>query len=501
MIAKTKDVLKKLEFGLLELFIGFFMIIGLIGYFGRLPADLDWIDHTVAFLMFSYFFYILNITSILFGKTNKAANLLLVVSFFSLFFKDVISYTEANAFKFRVITFVDNFYIFFQSNNILINIITFYLGILGIFVVSIYLTKKINVSHPSFLYSIHQGPFKNNITKFLSIFISLLAFYYFIYNPILEWLEFVLDDPIVAIGIIFYIITITKHYHKFHEKHIIFKIGDSVWGWYSKFISLFHYKKTLPLAISGLLILHALSDLGVFAYSMIFLKENFYFEFLNGEHRPFLKLFLEDLKNTTNYAVIPLFINYLLNALSLIIFLVMPLIIWIMIFSQKEFHFNRLFLFFIYSSAVVYILLPGYTIKPLEEASVIGVDINSVSLLETISILDYFFPNKLAIITAVSIISIIFGFIVYLISFNFKIKKELYAISIMGGLIFYTIYLYYFFRSLLSYFYNNILLTISTQHFLIGIVLSIFLILSIMFYIGGYLMFLYEVMIKYHKTK
>src|SRR3989338_3271732 len=116
MIAKTREALKKLEFGFLELFIGFFMIIGLIGYFGSLPADLDWIDHSVAFLMFSYFFYILNISSILVGKPSKIANFLIVVSYFSLFFKDIISYTAANAFKFRFLTFINDAYGLFSSS-------------------------------------------------------------------------------------------------------------------------------------------------------------------------------------------------------------------------------------------------------------------------------------------------------------------------------------------------------------------------------------------------
>jgi len=501
MIAKTKEVLKKLEFGLLELFIGFFMIIGLIGYFGRLPADFDWIDHTVAFLMFSYFFYILNITSILFGKTNKAANLLLVVSFFSLFFKDVISYTEANAFKFKIIMFVDNFYAFFSNNLSLTNFATFYFGVAGILIVSIYLTKKIEISHPSFLYAIAKNHFKNGLMKFIAIFLSLLSFYYFVYNPILEWLEFVLDDPIVLVGIIFFAVTIAKHHYKFHKKHIIFRIGNLVWGWYRRFISLFHYKKTLPLAISGLLILHALSDLGVFAYSLVFFKENFYLEFLRDEHVPFLKLFLSDLKIVPSSVGIPLLIAYLLNALSLIIFLLIPIIVWVRMFSQKELHFKRIFLFFIYSSSIAYILLPGYIIKPLDESSITGVDILSIPLLESSSILDDFFPNKSTIIISVSLISIITGLVVYILSSNSKAKRELYAISIIGGLTFYTIYLYYFFSSLLIYFYDNILLTVFTPHFVIGAVLAVLLILSVVFYIGGYMMFLYEIVMEYHKRK
>ncbi|MDP3765628.1 MAG: acyltransferase [Nanoarchaeota archaeon] len=501
MIVKTKEVLKKLEFGIIEFFVGALMVIGLIGYFGTVPADLDWIDHTVSFILFTYLFYKLNITSILFGKTSKFANLIIIISYFSLFFKDIISYTSLNAFNFKVITFVDKFYLLFRDNLFATNAATFYIGIIGILIISVYLTKKIEVSHPSFLYAIFQKQLKNKLIKFLSIFILLLGFYYFVYNIILEWLEFTIDDPVIATGLVFFIYKIAKHYEKFHPTNFIFKIGDFSSGWYRKFISLFHYKKTLPLAISGLLILHALSDLGVFAYSLIFFKENFYLEFLSGEHKPFLRLFFEDAKYMPSFAVIPLFIVYLLNILSLVIFLIIPIIVWIRMFSQKGLHFKRIDLFFIYSSAIAYMLLPGYIIKPLSEASVRGVDIVSISLLESKSILDNFFPNKSTIIVAVSLISILFGLIIYILSSSQKIRKELYAISVIGGLTFYSIYLYYFFVSLLVYFYDNILMIILTPNFIIGIVLFIFLVLSIIFYIGGYLMFLYEIVMEYHKRK
>ena len=501
MISKTKEVLKKLEFGAVEFFVGALMLIGLVGYFGKVSADLDWIDHTISFVLFSYLFYKLNITSILFGKTSKFANFVIIISYFSLFFKDIIAYTELDAFKFKVLFFVDYFYEFFSRNLLITNLVTLYIGIVGIMLISVYLTKKSEISHPSFLYAIYEKKIKNALIKFLAILILLLGFYFFIYNVVLEWLEFTIDDPVIATGIIFYIYNITKHHKKFHPNNFIFKIGDFSASWYSRFVSLFHYKKTLPLAISGLLILHALSDLGVFAYSLLFYKQNFYLEVLSYEHIPFLKLFLEDFNKVSSFAIMPLFITYLLNALSLVIFLLIPVIVWVRMFSQKEFHFNRIFLFFIYSSFIAYLLLPGYIIKPLSGYKVIGADILPVSLLENNSFLRGFFPDESAIIITVLLISIVIGLIVYILSSNFKIKRELYAISIIFGLIFYTVYLYHFFNSLLIYFYNNISITISTPNFLIGIIFAVFLLLSIIFYVGGYLMFLYEIIMEYHKRK
>ena len=187
MIAKTREALKKLEFGILELLIGALMVIGLIGYFSGVPADLDWIDHTVSFIIFSYLFYKLNVTSILFGKTSRFANLIIIISYFSLFFKDIISYTSLDAFNFKVLKFVDNIYIFFSNNLFITNIVTFYIGSIGILIISIYLAKKIEVSHPSFLYAVYPKQIKNKFIKFLSIFILLLGFYYFVYKSKIEW--------------------------------------------------------------------------------------------------------------------------------------------------------------------------------------------------------------------------------------------------------------------------------------------------------------------------
>ncbi|MBI2558874.1 hypothetical protein HYW20_06130 [Candidatus Woesearchaeota archaeon] len=501
MIRKAKEAIKKLEFGVLQFLVGALMLIGLVGYFGSVPADLDWIDHTISFIVFSYLFYKLNITSILFGKTSKSANLMIILSYFSLFFKDILSYTRLDAFNFKIIKFVYHGYLFFRDNLAAANIAAFYIGIGGIFIVSIYLAKKIEVSHPSFLYAIYQKKIKNVLIKFLSIFVLLLGFYHFVFSTILEWLEFAIDDPVVATGIIFYAYSIAKHHQKFHPDNVIFKIGDYSQRLYRKFVSLFHYKKTLPLAISGLLVMHALADLGVFAYSLTFMKENPYLQELSSSHVPFLKLFLGDMPGMPSYAAIPLLIGYLLNALSLIVFLLIPIVVWAQMMSQKEFHFNRVVLFFVYSSAVAYILLPGYIIRPLADASISGVDISSVSLLKSSSVLDRFFPDKSTMITAVSLVSIIFGLAVYALGSNPKIRRELYAILIIGGLVFYTAYIYYFFSSLLFYFYNSIIDVIFTRHFLIGISLLIILMLSAVFYMGGYLVFLYEVVMEYHKKK
>ena len=500
MIKKTREVIEKLEFGFIELFVGFFMLIGLVGYFGSLPADWDWLDHTVSFIMFTYFFYILDITSIIFGKRSRIVNLIISVSYLSIFFKDIIAYTGASAFGFTFLKFINHAYMFLAENIFLATVISIYLGLLGLAISAAYISRNIEISHPSLLYAVYKKPLAGKIPKFLIAFLLFLAFYYIIYNPILEWLEFVLDDPIIVVGIAYYIVKIARHHRKFHESHLISKVGNLVWTWYRKFISLFHYRKTLPLAITGILILHGVSDIGVFAYSLIFGGKSLYLEFLDSSHASFWELFRSDAVHANPITAIFLSAAYFFNALSLLIFFLIPLIVWIRMFSQKELHLNRIYLFFIYASALTYAILPGYSIKQISSSDIIGADINSNSILSVKSVLDVYFDRETLVMVAV-LLSLMIGLIVYLLSLNHRVKKEAYALAIVIGLVFYAAYIYNFFLSLMGYLFDAISAMITASNLILAGLFVIFAIFSILFYIGGYMVFLYEIVIRKLKRK
>ncbi|MBI2655948.1 hypothetical protein HYX06_06015 [Candidatus Woesearchaeota archaeon] len=501
MIKKARELIEKLELGFIELFIGFFMLIGLVGYFGSLPADWDWIDHTVAFIMFTYFFYILDITSIIFGKKSKIANLIIPISYLSIFFKDIIAYTGAGAFNFTFLKFINPVYIFLAENLFLVTSISIYLGLLGLAISAAYISRNIEISHPSLLYAVYKKPLERKIPKFLISFLLLLAFYYLIYNPILEWLEFVLDDPIIVVGTVYYITKIARHHKKFHESHAISKIGDIVWTWYGKFISLFHYRKTLPLAISGLLILHGISDIGVFAYSLIFGGKSLYLDFLDSGHATFFRLFINDAANSSPATSIFLSAAYFFNALSLLILFLIPIIVWIRMFSQKGLHLNRIYLFFIYASVLMYISLPGYSISRISSSDVIGADINSRSILGIQSVLRLYFPERETLVAFAVLLSLALGLIVYLLSLNHRVKKEAYALAIVLGLAFYAAYFYNFFISLIGYLFDTISAMTNSGNLILAALFMIFAVFSILFYIGGYLVFLYEIIMEYHRRK
>jgi len=318
---------------------------------------------------------------------------------------------------------------------------------------------------------------------------------------VVEWLEFALDDPIIFIGVLLFITKIVKHKLKFHKDDFIFKIGKFSENLYRRFVSMFHYKKTIPLAIAGLLILHAFSDLMGFAFLLTVGKENLYIEQLGTEHLSFYGLYAQDSEGLGLPSKLSLLAGYALNALSFIVLLIIPSLAWFRVFYQKEMHFSRIFLPLVYSSIVSFALLPAYSLRQINEPGIIGIDVVANSLFKSFSIANFLVHDKAALISVVAIVSIAVGITAYFLSANTRIKKELYAISILIGVLFYTKYIYIFFSSLFNYLSNNIILFILTPHFLIAVVLSVIAVLSVLFYIGGYLMFVYELVMEYHKRK
>ena len=55
--------------------------------------------------------------------------------------------------------------------------------------------------------------------------------------------------------------------------------------------------------------------------------------------------------------------------------------------------------------------------------------------------------------------------------------------------------------SVLLYFIEAIPLTAAAGHLLIALLLILFLVMSLFFYIGGYLVLLYEIAMEYHRRK
>ena len=506
MLSSIHKFLKEFKIGFIELCLALLMIIGLIGYFWIVPGDLEWLDHTISFTAFTILFYRLSITSILFGKRYKRVDAIIVISYFLLFFKDILIYTDEIADKLVILGFIKPAYYFLLHNKSLIDFLPSFIAFIGIIFTALYSTYKINIVKPSMINAIVPVEFLNTgmiarIKKFTIIFVLLISFYYFVYNLVLEWLEFTFDDPIVFVGIIYFFHKLHLHRERFHKDNFILKIGDFSETLYRRFIALFHYRKTLYIGISGLLVLHILSDLGIYLVSYTTWLNNIYIAYLGEGHTKIITLLAKDISlNMPVFIKVGIFLIYLFNIIAIFALLLLPVFLWYNLFKQREFRINRVLMALILTSFFIYALYPTFAIKSIASNKLVGVDIITFSFLGKFHFPELVFTPNNAMIAIIIFSIILFIGIVYLTR-KVEYLNNLLGIMIIISMMFVGYYTTRFFQSQARYFIETIIFFFSTYQIFFALMFITILLITFFFYLFGYFTLVYEVGHEFHNNK
>ena len=134
---------------------------------------------------------------------------------------------------------------------------------------------RLEVKKPSLLAALGEhgklgrNPFRI-LWRYLLVFLAFAGFFVVVFNLVMEWLAIAIDAPLIMLAILFYLFIIIRHYKKYNVESLIYRIGEFGENFYEKFISLFHYKRTIMLGISGMLVLHLITDAGSFIIPYIF---------------------------------------------------------------------------------------------------------------------------------------------------------------------------------------------------------------------------------------
>lgn len=459
------------------------ILLDILDFFEILPADLDYAKKIISWAALGYILYKASLTKIFFNNQHRHVDVLLIISYFMLIFKNIIVFSYGRIDEFVV--FYD-FLKFIVENAALLELYSLITGGILILLLAVYSSFFIDVKKPSLMHIIHEEGKPNTLFKYLVriivVYLVYIAFFVVVFNLIMEWLAIAIDAPIIMLAILFYLFIVIRHYRKYKAETLIYRIGEFGDKFYEKFISLFHYKKTILLGISGMLVLHLLTDAGSFIipYILIF-RDTLYFSQLGAGHEALIPLFLEQIKNQPFLEQFSLAIIYLSNVMGILFFLIFPSMFWYSAFTGKKFHLGRLKIGLIFSSIAVFIIAPIFKIKMLTEDSVSGVDIM------TGFAKNIFFSNFFQIV----IFAIIFFLVVYFLSASYK--KHLVYIIILTALIFFAYYVYLFFTSLIFYYIYVIGALFATSRFILSFYFLIFFAINTLFYITGFIMFVDEI--------
>jgi len=404
-----------------------------------------------------------------------------------------------------IVFFVEPKYIMHRWHNfILDNLVVFQkyaliFGMVLLVLITIYYTLKMKISAPSLLHVINEEgdpprTIGGTLTRFCIIFAVINFFYIGFFNLVLEWLALAVDAPLIIIGVLFYFLVWLKHHNRFASESLIYKVGNVGENFIENFIQLFYTKRGLLLGLSGMLVLHMLTEIGNFLIPYVTgIKDQLYFSKLGAGHVSLFSfhdifspdktsLFFLDVGKALGFIeILQISYVYLMNIISVLMIFIGPAFIWYVLFRNEPIEVSNTLTAVFFSSLLVFIITPVMSIGRITSSQMVGVDITTQSLLDTASV------SLMLII----ILSIIVGIASFLIS-QTRHKSKLITACVSMIFLFFGLYVYFFFIDTGSYYVSIIAESLRSSEYLLGIYFLIFLTMTILFYIGGFFSFIYE---------
>jgi hypothetical protein len=369
-------------------------------------------------------------------------------------------------------------------------------GMLILMYVAFRYATKLRIAQPSLMHVIKEegvppASYAKRLSRFLIIFALLNFFFLAVFNLTIEWLGVAVDDSLIVLAVFFYLLLWLKYHNNFDPESLIFKIGNVGEEFYESFVKLFHSSAGILLGVSGMLVLHLLTDIGIFILPYITgLSESIYLAGNEAMHRPLIGLIghtgllFSDMNQVLGMAdKISIAILYALNIIGISMLMLAPAYIWYLLFSKRPMEVPAWVIALFYAGLLTLVLAPAFSLGRMSSDLLVGVDITTQSILDTL-----IFQPSLPVIAA-----LVAGAAVILLSMSQYLKDKLITGAMVTSIAGFGIYAYLFLMDTSSYFVRSILQNIHAGQIIIASYMLVLFSMTLVFYVGGYFMYVYEI--------
>lgn len=462
-----------------EVSVTILILLNLFDFFKLLPGDVDFFKKILSWTLMASLFYCVDFTWIFFGRKNnedsrylshKLIDFIILLSYVFLSMKNVIEAARLggeDAYYFKELI---NMIVTYSTS---IEIWSFYIALTLMFLISLYIVVFLKVNKTSLIGNFGFSE-TNLFFKFIGVFGVILSFYLLVFDLIFEWLSTAVDSTIIMLGIGVYLILILRYHKHFGADSLVFKIGSFGENFEEHFLKFFHDKKHILLGLSGLLVLHLLTEISNYLFPYFLnLVSSMYFVKMN--HQPLYDLFIRD-TFLTKWTIGA----YFFNVIAIFGFTIFPAILWYEVYKNKHNIIPSWLISLFLGSAIFFLIDPLFKFKSLENTEgMVGADIVSKSLI--IKELKY-----------ILIACILLTILIYILSYNSWFSKFFYHITILSVLSFFGYYLYLFYLSTGKYFIENIRISLQFQSWFFVIALSVFFVIKILFPIVSFIAYVIQ---------
>jgi len=475
------------------------IIINVLEFIGFLPGEVGFIKAIASMSAVGYVLYRVSLTKVFFGKTNPGLDLSIVLTYFLLI---VSKFVEVSFNAILNSTMFDEFFLMIVSNSVMIDTLGIILGNIAILIICIYYAFNGEVYEPSIAHALKLNPISGRLKKFFVSFIILNGFYLIFFNVIMEWLTLIIDAPLVVAAIFFYVFYAHDYSRNMDSESILVNIADSVENLLKDFMGLFHQEGMILIGITGLIVLHLITDFFVFIIPYnLGISHNLY---LNAEHAAqhdsIINIFSQDKLIITDIPMqLFLLYSYVMNSIGITFLLLLPGYLWYKKVNDLEIDLPGYMVALFVSSVIFLLGASAYSISSYKPGTdLLGVDILTRSIANS--------NFKL-----ISLLSLSLLIILILIS-NEYVKQKLMLFIKIGSLSYLGFYIFNFLKShflinahLISSLLNPEAFSAFATNLNLGLAFAIFskyfliiytifyLVLTIFLYIGGFFAFISEV--------
>ncbi|MCB1084352.1 MAG: hypothetical protein KDK61_08575, partial [Simkania sp.] len=260
---KKGGLVKRLEFGAEEFILLGIIILNVLDAFEIIGSDLDYIKKIISWTALGMLIYKASPSKIFVGWRKKSMDGVLLTAYFLMIIKNLISYAYVAVDS--ASSFLLPFYQFLILHAVTIELVGLYIGLFLILVASFNLSLRTPLLAPSLLHLMRADKVKHNTKTFFLHFFSLvfisLGFFLVFFNLVMEWLAIAIDAPLLMIALVSYFFIIIKHREKFSPGSFLSRFGDFGSNFYKGVMEHLRYKRAFLRVISGLLILHIITDM------------------------------------------------------------------------------------------------------------------------------------------------------------------------------------------------------------------------------------------------
>ena len=496
------------------------ILIAIGDVFSLLPESLDIFDKILTSIILLWLWFGIKPSRLLFGNYNRLLDIIMITGFYIL---SLDTYTTAAAkieyqapyvteifhgFGIETVTSFFNWILYnLQSSYTATKISIFSLqaGSAILIALAIYIATKHKPNKDSITGCIFSFFSKKDNSwnrfsssrifiplRFIFSFLLMLSFFLFVVNLINQWFIVSIDKSIFIIGVLFAVKDIENTKSK-----TLNKIGQFDEMLIKNITNLFTKRDKFYLGVGIILIFHILSDLATFffPYLLNLSKEAFYFDSLGREllHQSFYHhLTTETISGIQIFSFPLIYMMVAIGIVSMMLFLIICSFLMLyeknlkQIISKKS---SSIPIVIAFISILVYFAAPMISqqaIIPTEDIytnaeGLIGVDFLTAKMSEVI-IME---PTALAFCAIILSATLLFVF-------GQRINKFLGVIIYVASISFFANYIGNYLLSSANYSTEIIKYLYSSGDYLIATIIAIMMLLSIIFYTLGFILFAYK---------